>query len=219
MKLAKKILLLSPIIFLAIFYFTLGASAQGAGDLYDSDSYNTTSEDGATNPNGQSTDPNSDGSDGSSTSSSASTSGDLAQKVREIYNNVVQYVAGPIAVLFLIFGGYLYITSTGNPEQIGQAKNLISTAIIALIVLLLAGMILNSIGQTPVTNPENPNTGGNSQEQQDAGDGEATEDENGSDSIESDEDQTGQVQDNNIEDSEVSSQQDREVIVPEGSAT
>jgi type IV secretory pathway VirB2 component (pilin) len=50
-----------------------------------------------------------------------------------------------IAVLFLIVGGYQYITSTGNPEAIQKAKNTILYSIIGLIIILLSYAIVNFI--------------------------------------------------------------------------
>ncbi len=68
------------------------------------------------------------------------------------YYNQAVLIAFPLAVIVLIYGGYLYITSTGNPETLGEAKGLITGAIIGLILLLLAGLLVRTIGiQTPVT--------------------------------------------------------------------
>lgn len=104
------------------------------------------------------------------TNSSSSQPIPLDEKIKEIYNNIVVYLAGPLAILFLIYGGYLYITSTGNPEQVGMAKDVIMTALTAVIVLLLAGLILNTIGQTPVPEPQSQ-SGDQSQQESSQGDG------------------------------------------------
>lgn len=45
------------------------------------------------------------------------------------------------AVLFLIKGGYTYITSTGKPDAIEQAKKTIRNAIVGLVLVLSAGLI------------------------------------------------------------------------------
>ena len=87
----------------------------------------------------------------------------LKVKIEELYDNVVN-IAFPIAVVILIFAGYMYITSTGNPETLGMAKNLIFGVISGLIVLLLAGLILETVGQTavhtPSTGSSSPASGG-----------------------------------------------------------
>lgn len=46
--------------------------------------------------------------------------------------------AGAVAVLFLILGGYRYVTSAGNEERAEQAKKTILYAVIGLIVTFLA---------------------------------------------------------------------------------
>lgn len=58
------------------------------------------------------------------------------------------------AVIFLIKGGYTYITSTGKPDALDHAKITIRNAIIGLILVLSAGVIsqvLTSAFTTPAT--------------------------------------------------------------------
>lgn len=45
------------------------------------------------------------------------------------------------SVIFLIKGGYLYITSTGNPTAIEDAKKTIRNALIGLVIVIAAGVI------------------------------------------------------------------------------
>jgi len=107
----------------------------------------------------------------------------LDQKIEQIYSNIVTYVAGPLAVLFLVYAGYLYITSTGNPEQLGMAKDMIVSTIIAIVILLLAGLILQTIGYTQVEEPADLNDSEDqAQEEQTngGGDGEETNNEESS---------------------------------------
>lgn len=47
------------------------------------------------------------------------------------------------SVIFLIKGGYLYITSTGKPEVLDQAKRTIRNAVIGLVLVLSAGILSN----------------------------------------------------------------------------
>lgn len=62
--------------------------------------------------------------------------------------------AGLVAVIYLIVGGYRYITSSGNQEAIEGAKGTIVNAIIGLIVIFLSFLIVNyllgALGVTPV---------------------------------------------------------------------
>lgn len=53
--------------------------------------------------------------------------------------------AGLVTVIFLIIGGYRYITSQGNAEQIEGAKATIINAVIGLIIILVAFLLVNYI--------------------------------------------------------------------------
>ncbi len=43
---------------------------------------------------------------------------------------------GILAVLIILYGGYIYMTSAGNPEKIEQAKKILRNAIIGLVIIL-----------------------------------------------------------------------------------
>jgi hypothetical protein len=51
---------------------------------------------------------------------------------------------GVVALLFIVYGGYLILTSQGNTEQIGRGKSYINYAIIG-IVLAVAGYAVYQI--------------------------------------------------------------------------
>ncbi len=58
---------------------------------------------------------------------------------------VVQWVLGflaLIAVIFILYGGFVWLTSSGNEEKVAKAKRIISAAVIGLIVVLLAWAIV-----------------------------------------------------------------------------
>lgn len=50
-----------------------------------------------------------------------------------------------LAVLVLIYAGYLYATSGGNPDSLKQAKDLIIGALVGLALVILAGIILRNV--------------------------------------------------------------------------
>ena len=50
-------------------------------------------------------------------------------------------VATVVCVAFLVNGGYLYMTSSGNPEKLEHAKHVIRNALIGLLIVLAAGTI------------------------------------------------------------------------------
>ncbi|MFH0834606.1 MAG: pilin [Patescibacteria group bacterium] len=59
--------------------------------------------------------------------------------------NWVLLFLGLIATGFLIYGGFLYITSAGNDENINKAKKLIMYAAIGIVVILLASVLINAL--------------------------------------------------------------------------
>ncbi|NTU69410.1 hypothetical protein HGB13_01080 [bacterium] len=69
--------------------------------------------------------------------SKACPSGGLQAFITTISNTIL-LIVGVIAVLMLIVGGFQYIASSGNPEQVNKAKNTIFYAIIGIVVTLLA---------------------------------------------------------------------------------
>lgn len=77
-----------------------------------------------------------------------------------LYGFVV--IAALAAVFFLIRGGYLYITSTGNPAALDEAKSTIKKALIGLAIVIAAGVISSIISASftqpvPGTNPTSIN--------------------------------------------------------------
>lgn len=53
---------------------------------------------------------------------------------------------GGIALLFVIYGGYLLLTSAGDPHKIRIGKEYITYAIIGLLLALFALILLQVIG-------------------------------------------------------------------------
>ncbi len=59
--------------------------------------------------------------------------------------NLLTGVAGAIAFIFIIIGGYQYMTSLGNEEQANKAKQTLLYAFLGLIIILGAYMIIRFI--------------------------------------------------------------------------
>lgn len=59
--------------------------------------------------------------------------------------NWVLLFLGLIATGFLIYGGFLYITSAGNDENINKAKKLIMYAAIGIVIILVASILVNAL--------------------------------------------------------------------------
>lgn len=54
-------------------------------------------------------------------------------------------IAFGVAVLFLIIGGFWYITSAGNEENAEKGKKTVINAIIGLIIIILSYVIVNVV--------------------------------------------------------------------------
>lgn len=63
-------------------------------------------------------------------------------------------IAGGIAFLLILFGGMQILTSAGNPEQLNAGRELVSAAIIGLILVIFAIFLLRFIGVNIIGIPE-----------------------------------------------------------------
>lgn len=62
--------------------------------------------------------------------------------------NILLGVAALVAVLFLVIGGFRYITSAGNDEQAKAGRKTIINALIGLVVVILAYVIVSAVNKT-----------------------------------------------------------------------
>lgn len=58
---------------------------------------------------------------------------------------VLLAIAGLVAVIFLIVGGFRYITAGGNEETAEAAKKTITNSIIGIVIIILAFVIVRVI--------------------------------------------------------------------------
>lgn len=70
------------------------------------------------------------------------TSSEITQYTSDTLH-IITLIASFAAVFFLVKGGYLYISSTGKPEAIIQAKKTIKNALIGLVIVLASGIIVS----------------------------------------------------------------------------
>ena len=56
--------------------------------------------------------------------------------------NVVAFAAGAVAVFMVVYGGFRYIISNGDPAKITSARQVITYALIGLVVTVLARSII-----------------------------------------------------------------------------
>lgn len=55
------------------------------------------------------------------------------------------YLAIGLAILMIIWGGYKYMMSQGNPDSLQEAKDIVWGAIIGLFLLVFAYLILSNV--------------------------------------------------------------------------
>ena len=70
---------------------------------------------------------------------------DLAKQVNKIVNYSTG-IGGIIAFLLIVFGGFQIILSAGNPERVKAGKEMITSAIAGLLLIIFAVFILKLIG-------------------------------------------------------------------------
>jgi TRAP-type C4-dicarboxylate transport system permease small subunit len=82
-----------------------------------------------------------------------------SETVTSILSTIIGWfllVAGAIAVIYLIWAGYTYITSAGDPEKATKARNSILYAAIGIVVIVLSYVIVNTVakeaGKAPTQN-------------------------------------------------------------------
>ena len=66
--------------------------------------------------------------------------------------DILLYFAGAVAVVFLVIGGYQYVTSRGNEEAMEKAKKTITAAIIGIVIIIMAFAIVQIVN-TFLTQP------------------------------------------------------------------
>ena len=53
--------------------------------------------------------------------------------------------AGLLAFIFVVYGGYMWMISAGDPDKVKRAQGTLTWAIIGLIFTILVGLILKAI--------------------------------------------------------------------------
>lgn len=71
--------------------------------------------------------------------------------VRDVLQLIVRgllYIAGGLAVIYLIWSGFQYMTAAGDPEKAQKARSSIIYAIVGIIVIMLSFVIVNVVANT-----------------------------------------------------------------------
>ncbi len=77
--------------------------------------------------------------------------------------NVLRWVLGILAltaVVFIVYGGFLWLTAAGNPERIQKAKRVIVNAVIGLVIVLISWAIVSYVVKTAANLTSGDGTGG-----------------------------------------------------------
>ncbi len=64
--------------------------------------------------------------------------------IRDVIN-IFSFIVGVVAVIMIIIGGFQYITSAGDSNKVGTAKNTILYAIIGLVIVALSQFIVRFV--------------------------------------------------------------------------
>jgi hypothetical protein len=59
--------------------------------------------------------------------------------------NVASSVAGIVAVLLIVIGGFQYMTAAGNEKQAESGKNTLIYSVIGLVIIIMAASIVNIV--------------------------------------------------------------------------
>ena len=72
--------------------------------------------------------------------SGVATDTDIAVTIVRVITWIIG-IAGAVAVAMLVYGGFRYITSAGNEDQLELAKTVITYSIVGIIIVLIAYVI------------------------------------------------------------------------------
>ncbi|OGZ18976.1 MAG: hypothetical protein A2175_01455 [Candidatus Nealsonbacteria bacterium RBG_13_42_11] len=74
----------------------------------------------------------------------------LNQLIAQLYYFIIA-ISGLAVFVMLVWGGFEYLTSTGNPSKIGNAKERITSALLGLLIILASYLILQVINPDLLT--------------------------------------------------------------------
>ncbi|NUM25893.1 MAG: hypothetical protein HUU49_04770 [Candidatus Buchananbacteria bacterium] len=69
---------------------------------------------------------------------------DLREGIMAIINVLLGFL-GIIAIVIILYGGFVWLTSAGNEEKVGQAKKIITAGIIGLVIIFVSYAIASFV--------------------------------------------------------------------------
>lgn len=76
------------------------------------------------------------------------------------FSNIAQWllsILGSVALLFFIYGGFVWLTAGGNEERIKRGRDILTHTVIGVIIVLAAWLIINFVIMSLVGAPVTPN--------------------------------------------------------------
>ena len=70
--------------------------------------------------------------------------GDVRALVLKIINFFLGFL-GLLAVIMVIYGGFLYISSAGNQEKVDSAKKILLYAVIGIVIIIISFALINTL--------------------------------------------------------------------------
>ena len=58
---------------------------------------------------------------------------------------IIIRLAGLVAIVFIIIGGFKYVLSEGNPQKVAEAQGAVINAVIGLVIAILATAVINIV--------------------------------------------------------------------------
>ena len=69
---------------------------------------------------------------------------DIRQGVMSIINYVFGFL-GIIAIVLILYAGFIWMTAAGNEEKVEQAKKIITAAVIGLVIIFVSYALANFV--------------------------------------------------------------------------
>lgn len=69
----------------------------------------------------------------------------VEEYISAILGKILPLLAG-VSLLMIIYAGFLYITSQGNPDRVNLAKDIITGVVTGILLLFLMKILLDQIG-------------------------------------------------------------------------
>ena len=68
--------------------------------------------------------------------------------LENVLTNVINWglgIAGTVAVLMFVVGGFIYITSSGDEKRVERGKAIVRSSITGIIIILISAIIVNTL--------------------------------------------------------------------------